>query len=206
MKKTVITLAAIALAVNAFADSKSDALLAALAGKVAGWGDYRVEFTVTIDGQALSGSYEVSGDEYHLVTPDVELFCDGTVRREANAINREVTVDRVDPDDKTVLGNPTRLFDFVDGSYTHRYLGAAMVNGVKCERIELRDAGNPDGQKIEAFVAVETGMPVRLTYGMAFLNTDAVIDVVRVTPRVALGGSFRFDAARFAGWEVVDFR
>lgn len=182
-------------------------MLAALAQRVAGWGDYRVDFRVTIDGQALAGSYEVSGAAYHLTTPDIELFCDGTTKWEVNLIDREVAIDRVDPADRTVLGNPTRLFDFLDGTYTHRYLGAAMVGGVNCERIELLEVGNENGQKIEAFISTATGMPVRLSYGIEFLGTNAVIDVERITPRVTLDrATFGYNQSRYAGWDVIDFR
>jgi outer membrane lipoprotein-sorting protein len=78
---------------------------------------------------------------------------------------------------------------------------------VNCERIELREAGVDDGQKIEAFIATATGMPVRLSYGIAFLNTDAVVDVVRITTNVALDRtSFSYDPGRYASYDIVDFR
>jgi hypothetical protein len=231
MKRVILTIAAMALSVNAFADGKSQAMLSALAAKVASWGDYRVEFAVTIDGQSLAGSYEVGGESYRVVTPDIEIYCDGTTRREVNRLDREVAVDRVDPDDRTVLGNPTHLFDFLDGSYTHRYVGVALIDGVKCEHIELTEAigaGNGNapaagngtgagtsvgtgagvraGQKIDVFLRAEGGVPVRVVYTMDFMNTGATVDVVRVTPHVTLDAAFRYDPQRYPGYETIDFR
>jgi hypothetical protein len=217
-RKLILILMVIVVSVFAQAspDEKSDLRLRELQQKVAGWGDYRVEFTVEIDGQALSGAYEVSGESYHLTTPDIELYCDGATKYEVNKLDREVMIDRVDPADRTVMGNPARLFDFMDGSYTHRYIGPALIDGVGCERLELTEiatiatgAGTtqtPVGQTIDLFLSRSTGLPVRVGYTIGFMSTQAVIDIVSITPGVILGGAFRYEAARYNGYEVIDFR
>ncbi len=212
MKRIVLTAATvIALTVSAFADEKSDALLGALAQKVAAWGDYRVEFTVTIGDQTLAGSYEVSGDSYHVVTPDIELYCDGATKWEVNLLDREVAIDRVDPNDRTVMGNPTRLFDFLDGSYSRRYVGPALIGGVSCERIELKEtasaAGADAGQTIDVFLSTATGLPMRVGYIIGFMSTDAAVDVVRITPNITLDrAAFAYAPGRYSGYEIIDFR
>ena len=212
MKKILTALIAIALASSAFAvaspDEKSNALLGGLQKKVASWGDYRVEFTVTIDTEKLTGSYEVSGNSYHLTTPDIELYCDGATKYEINRLDREVAIDRVDPADRTVMGNPTKLFDFMDGSYTHRYVGAALVDGVNCERIELREttAGDGSGQTIDVFISSATGLPVRVGYTIGLMSTEAAVDVVRITPDITLDAAFKYDPKRYSGYEIIDFR
>jgi hypothetical protein len=216
MKKTLL-IAAIVLsaatyttAAIAAADQKSDALLGALKQKVASWGDYRVDFTVTIDGQSVVGSYEVSGARYHVFTPDIELYCDGTTKWEASTLDREVAIDRVDPNDRTVMGNPTRLFDFLDGSYTRRYIGPALINGQNCDRIEMTEtAATTSGgaaQTIDLYLSTATGLPVRVGYTIGMMSTEAAIDVVKITPRVTLGPSFSYDLKRYSGWEIIDFR
>ncbi len=208
LRTVALTIAAIAMSIIAQADEKSEALLGALARKVAAWGDYRVEFSVTIDDQKLVGSYEVSGGSYHMVTPDIELYCDGTTKWEVNLLDREVAIDRVDPNDRTVMGNPTRLFDFMDGSYTHRYLGAALIDGVACERIELKEtaAGGDSGQTIDVFLSTATGLPARVGYTIGFMSTEATVDVVSITPRITLDAAFKYDPARYPGYEIIDFR
>ncbi len=210
MKRTILSLVAMTLSISVFADTKSQALLTALAQKVAGWGDYRVEFTVTIDGQSLTGSYEVSGESYRVATPDIEIFCDGRTKWEVSLLDREVAIDRVDPADRTVMGNPTRLFDFLDGDYTHRYVGPALIGGVSCDLVELtRDPSAPDdgsARKIDVFLSTVTGLPARVGYTIGFMSAEATVDVVRITPGVTLGADFRYDPARWAGYEVIDFR
>ena len=212
LRTVALTIAAIAMSINAQADEKSEALLGALAQKVAAWGDYRVEFSVTIDADTVAGSYEVSGGSYHMVTPDIVLYCNGTTKWEVNLLDREVAIDRVDPNDRTVMGNPTRLFDFMDGSYTHRYLGAALVDGVNCERIELKETaatgatGGDSGQTIDVFLSTATGLPVRVGYTIGVMSTEAAVDVVRIMPRITLDAAFKYDSARYPGYEIIDFR
>jgi hypothetical protein len=214
MKKIFGAVAAVLMSVGGVsADGKSDALLEALSRKVASWGDYRVEFTVTIDTESVAGSYEVSGAKYHVVTPDIVVYCDGTTKWEVNTLDREVAVDRVDPDDRTVMGNPTRLFDFLGGSYTHRYIGPALIDGVACERVELRETagsaaagGSGSGQTIDLYLSTSTGLPVRVGYTIGMMSTQAVVDARRITPRVTLDSGFIYDPKRYSGWEIIDFR
>jgi outer membrane lipoprotein-sorting protein len=236
MKYSILAVAAIFCALVAQADGKSDAIVAALHKKVASWGDYRIEFAVTIDGESVKGSFEVSGAKYRVVTPAMDIFCDGTTRWDVNNIDSEVVIDRVYPSDRTVMGNPTQLFDFVDGAYTHCYVGPAMVNGVNCDRIEIREksaasakngradavttkgspgrsgsasASNKGGsaQTIDLFVATATGMPVRVGYTVGLMSAEVAVDVVKVSPRVMLApATFSYDAKRYTGYEVIDFR
>ncbi len=206
MKKTMMILAAVFAAINVFADTKSDGILNTLQTKVAGFGDYRVEFSVTVDGKALKGLYEVSGTSYRVMTSDIEVYCDGRTKYEVSLLDKEILVDSVDPDDRTILGNPTRLFDFLDGTFTHKYVGKALVSGINCDEIELQQTGAKEGEKLNAFISSSTGLPIRLVYWLDNLNTDAVVDIVKITPRITIGKDFGFDPSRFQGFELIDFR
>lgn len=207
MRKTILTIAAVmAAAVNLFADGKSDEILKTLQKKVTDFGNYRVEFSVAVDGQSLKGLYEVSGESYRIVTPDMEVYCDGRTKYEVSLLDEEVMVDSVNPNDRTIMGNPTRLFDFLDGSYTHKYVGKALANGINCDEVELRETAAKEGEKLNAFISSSTGLPVRLVYWLDNLNTDAVVDIVKITPRITIDKAFGFDPARFEGFELIDFR
>lgn len=207
MKKTVMTLAAVFAASGLFADGKSDEILKTLQTKTDGFGDYRVEFSVTVDGKSLGGTYEVSGERFRIITPDTEVYSDGRTKFEVNLPDREVTVDAMDTDDRTILGNPTRLFSFLDGSYEHSYKGKAVVNGINCDEIELREQDTEKGGKLTAFISASTGLPVRLVYWLDNLNTDAIIDIVKISPHITVDEAvFGFDPRRFEGFEIIDFR
>ncbi len=207
MKKITMVLAALFAAVGVFADGRSDEILRTLQTKAAGFGDYRVEFSVTVDGQALKGVYEVSGASYRVMTADVEVYCDGRTKYEVSLPDEEVLVDSVDPNDRTIMGNPTRLFDFLDGSYTHKYVGKALVNGINCDEIELLRNAAKESEKLNAFISSSTGLPIRLVYRLDNLNTDAVVDIVKITPRITIDSKiFNFNPERFQGFELIDFR
>lgn len=215
-------LMAIMLAISALG-GKSEVLLQALHSKVSSWGDYRIEFKITMANQSISGSYEVSGNRYHVETPDIEVFSDGATRWEINRITREVAIDRVDPENRMVMANPTKLFDFLDGNYTHKYVGAAIINGVNCERIELKEKklgantssnASSDASSntlstptLDVFIATATGLPVRVGYMMGAMNTETAVDVIKIMPRISLNISrFTFNPSNYKGYEIVDFR
>lgn len=205
MKKIILTLTALALSLNAFADMKSEELLRVLQKKVAALGDYRVAFTVTIDGRSVKGTYEVSGDSFHIITDDTEVFSDGKTKYEVNKLDKEIQIDEVDPNDRTILGNPTRMFDFLDGSYTHRFMSKATLKDGEADKLEL--TGTLKGDKMSVYLNTKTGMPSRISYYMGNLNTDAVVDIENITPGAAIDhGGFVFDPARYAGFEFIDFR
>lgn len=207
MRKIVLIAAALMVSANLLADSKSDELLAALQKKVDAFGDYRVEFRVTVDGQSMDGTYEVSGNSYHIRTADVEVFCDGVTRWEVNIPDEEVLIDQVDPNDRTILGNPTRMFDFLDGSYTHEYISRATLKDGPADKIELTETVGAEQDKLAVYLNVATGLPARISYHLDNLNTDAVVDIESISTRVAIDRSaFGFDPDRYKGFETIDFR
>lgn len=207
MRKIIMIIAALMVSANLFADAKSEELLRALQKKVDTFGDYRVDFKVTVDGQSMEGRYEVSGNSYHIRTEDVEVFCDGTTRWEVNVPDEEILIDRVDPNDRTILGNPTRMFDFLDGSYTHNYVGKATLKDGEADKIELTETIGDEEDKLAVYLNSATGLPSRISYFLDNLNTDAVVDIQRITPRVTLDReTFKFDPARYEGFEMIDFR
>jgi hypothetical protein len=137
----------------------------------------------------------------------VEVFCDGRNKYEVSLPDSEVMKDEVDPDSRTILGNPTRLFDFLDGSFSHRYIGRALVGGAECDRIELQEVGKPKGEVLNAFLGAQSGTPARLVYRLGGLNADAVVDIIRITPRITVApAAFEFNAWNYKDFEVIDFR
>lgn len=207
MRKLIVIIAALLLSCNLFADAKSEELLRALQNRVDTFGDYRVAFRVTVDGQSMEGTYEVSGNSYRISTADAEVFCDGTTRWEVNIPDREVLIDRIDPSDRTILGNPTRMFDFLDGSYTHSYVGRATLKDGPADKIELTETIGGEQDRLAVYLNSDTGLPSRISYFLDNLNTDAVVDIESIQPRATFDGSeFIFDPARYEGFEMIDFR
>ncbi len=185
-------------------NTKSGELLGALSRKISSLGDYGVRFHVTIDGRSISGTYEVSGDSYHISTNEIEVFCDGKMRWEVNMPDREVILDEVDPDDHTILGNPPRMLDFPDGAYTHSWVGKVVIDGREADKIELTESAT--GDRMAVWLDVVTGLPVRIEYRIEYLRTDAVVEIGDVFSVKLPPSAFTFDAARYPGFETIDFR
>jgi outer membrane lipoprotein-sorting protein len=207
MKKILLIITTLLTSLGALADDKSDGLLRALQSKIEALGDYSVRFRVTVDEQSLDGTYEVSANSYHIATPDIEVFCDGQTRWEVNMLDEEVLIDIVNPTDRTILGNPTRMFDFLDGSYTHTYVGKATLKSGEANKIELNEINGNQQDNIDVYLDVATGLPVRITYRLDNLNADAVVDIESISHLASVDPSaFSYNGSRYDGFEIIDFR
>ncbi len=78
---------------------------------------YTVTFAVEGDDFAAEGSYAVEGDRYYMRVGDAEAYSDGVSKWEVDPSKREVVVDVVDTQSRSLLGNPTRAFDFLDDAF-----------------------------------------------------------------------------------------
>ena len=211
MKKCVLMslLWLTALCVNA--DERSSALLNRLSSRIEGYGNYRVEFTVYIPGlqpQQIEGYYLVNGDKYYISVEDSEVYCDGKVKYEVNRADREVTIDAVNPAERNILSNPTRAFEFLDGSFTHSVQGEVSVGEKRCDRILLSPVDKTLGlSQVTLDVDRETGLPVRLSYRLEGASAPISIGIDRIVPHAAADpASFVFNRSKYKGFEMIDFR
>ena len=83
---------------------------------------YTVTFAVEGDDFAAEGSYAVEGDRYYMRVGDAEAYSDGVSKWEVDPSKREVVVDVVDTQSRSLLGNPTRAFDFLDDAFRSELL------------------------------------------------------------------------------------
>lgn len=215
MKKNLrtipFTLFLAAAAVSAsYADSRSDAMLKELSQKITLLGNYRVEFTVSAEGNSVEGQYIVSGDKYYMDIGDIEVVCDGKTKYEINHFDDEVIIDNVDPKDRNILSNPTRAFDFADESFTHTYKGEVDEGGNVCNVIllEPRDKGT-SLIGVTLLINKTTGLPYMLKYLADGLDGEVEVSILKITPDVKVPASrFTFDrkAYRDKNYELIDFR
>ncbi len=192
----------------AYADSRSSALLERLRVVVMQMPSYEVSFEVTGSGMpAVHGRYVVSGSRYYINSGEVEVVCDGKVRYEISHPDREISVDKVDPAQKSILSNPSRAFDFLDGSFTHTYKGEESLKGKKCVVVELKPADkSQEFMSLLVYVDPSTGLPQNLRYT---LDGREYIDVyiVKITESASVDESlFKLGKTRYKGYDTVDFR
>ncbi len=95
----------------ATATASAQTLLDTFKNSIAALGEYRVEFTIELGEYKSSGSYIVSGDNFYITTPDIELYVADGVKYEVNSQNREIVVDSTESLGSDILSNPARCFD-----------------------------------------------------------------------------------------------
>ncbi len=193
------------------ADERSKAILDRLAATINGYTSYQVDFSTSMEGEFtnIPGKFIVSGKRFYMEVYDSEVFCDGKNTYTYQKISNEVTIEAVNPDDRTVLANPTQLFLFYDRDFSHRFVGAATVAGRSVMEIELTPKTKGAGfHSITLGVDPQTGAPVSLSYQMTESGKKTLEVVVkRLIPNVAVtDATFTFDPKKYPGAEVIDFR
>ena len=150
---------------------------------------YTVTFAVEGDDFAAEGSYAVEGDRYYMRV--------GVSKWEVDPSKREVVVDVVDTQSRSLLGNPTRAFDFLDDAFRSELLPSE--GEVRRLRLTPVDKGAAMSS-ITVDVAAD-GSPRAVIYDLD--GERMRIEIRRIEPSAEVR---RFDAADYAGYELIDFR
>lgn len=181
------------------AQSDAAAWLKRLDAAIAREGSYAVHFSVTTSEEfAGRGYYLVDGESYYLVLGDAEVFCDGRIRYEVSRVAREITIVSVDPASRNLLDNPTHAFDFLDESYSSELLSA------DAERAVVRLTPRRKGAISEVLLALDArrALPQLVTYLADGLEVKvSILSFEKLQTPV-----LTFDAARYADYELIDFR
>ncbi len=210
MKKLIYILAALlvspAAILTARADAASDAVLAKVRTTLAAKKAYEVQFTVSSDEFAtISGMYVVNSTMYYMVLGENKIICDGKARYEIRSEEQEVIIDKFDPKDHSILSNPPRAFDYLDGTYTHKLSGKTAVNGKECDVVSLTPVDPAAMMPLKLYVERASGLPVRLEYGQG--DVSFLVDIAGIKDLAAADAAlFRYDAKKYKDYEQIDFR
>lgn len=208
MKKIFLILALLPLAFTAKADENSRGILDRMAANMAEYENYRIDFTASSKGMITSvgGMYTVSGDKYHIKIQRQEQFSDGKTRWEINPSDKEVIIDHMDLNNRNILNNPTRAFKFAPDEFASTYLGTETVNGIPCHVIQLESLGRMYGiGLVKLHVGISADLPVQVSYDFEGERLNISIDKFTGLPSID-PAMFEFDASKYKGYEVIDFR
>lgn len=207
MKYLFLTLAlTCAVLWPAAADNLSESILRYVASTLREYGDYEVRFTVSAEGMGTtSGEYAVSGDRYRIRIRQQEQFSDGKNRYEIYDADREVVIDRIDTSTHDLFTNPTRAFDFAPEEFDSTYKGREKVGRKEADVVRLtpRNAHAAQGT-ITLYFDATTGLPLRIDYD--YQGEQITVTLNRITPKAIDASTFVFDPARYADYEIIDFR
>lgn len=184
---------------TALADGRSSQLLSGVESRIESMGGYRVDFTIGLKSSSINGYYEVRGDSYYLKVGTSEVYCDGRVRYEVSADNREVVIDNVDPTSHNILQNPTKAFKLVDGGYSHSLLSEKQ--GSATIRLIPQGKGG-DSATIDLKIRLSDMQPLSIIYNTSSDAIDITVNsfVRSQTPLKS------FSMALYPGYEMIDFR
>ena len=184
-------------ALRAAGDADARAAAGQLAARFRAMPAYTVTFAVEGADFAAEGSYAVEGDRYYMRVGDAEVYGDGVSKWEVDPAKREVVIDAVDTESRSLLGNPTRAFDFLDDAFRCELLPSE--GGVRRLRFTPTDKGAAMSS-ITVDVAKD-GSPRTVTYDLDGERIRIAIRRIDSSAEVR-----RFDAKRYAGYELIDFR
>lgn len=207
MKKIILILAALAAVFVARGDEKSDKVLKNVASTLAGYGSYEVKFTVAVKGSgSMSGSYTVSGNKYNIALQQQSQFSDGVNRYEIYPSDKEVVIDKADTKSHNILNNPTKAFEFLPSEFTSVWKGPRQAGGVNTNAISLTPRNSKSDQGVITLcVGVSSGLPVVVEYN--YQGETITIKIDRITPLKSVNNAlFTFDAVKYKGYEIIDFR
>lgn len=192
------------------AQDKGEGLIRGLASKIAGYASYQVDFTASMDGEFgdLPGRIVVSGDRYYIDMNGMELFCDGKLLYTYNSEEDEVTVEKPNPHDNSMLSNPSRFFRLSGEDFRFAYKGRAADGGKTVELVELiPKAADAGYHSIRVKIEPSTGLPGRIEYYADSASPPVEIRIGKITPNVPVSAAtFTFDKSKHKGVEVIDFR
>ena len=191
----------------AAADGQADDVLRKLAEKIASMGEYTAGVDVSAENKRIAGNYSVSGAKYYMQTDEYEVICDGKTRWEINHYDEEVLIDNADPEDRNVLSNPTRAFEFAPDIFSSLYVGELERDGQTVDIVELKPL-DPKSSLLRITLIIERrgGLPVELRYLSDGLSEDVVVRMVKIEHGLPRDAAFSFDQSKYKGYDIVDFR
>lgn len=193
-----------------WADANSEAILVKLREKVRSYTSYRLDFTAAVEGDGTAkGNLVVSGRKFTAKVLGQELYYDGTTLWSHTPKQKEVTVERLDPNNPSVLSNPSKLMNIDPKDYNHRSLPGVTTNkGKTLQVVELTPkTKTQDYTSITLYIDPATSLPERISIATPSSEKPVELLLEGLQPGIPVSeGTFRFDPKAHPGTEVIDFR
>lgn len=209
MKNLFLTILILSVSFPLAADERSGEIIGQLGRKFNGYGSYKANFTVNAsDDGTSSGEITVSGRRFAMNAHGIEVFYDGATLWTYSKEDKEVNIETLDPDDRNVMTNPSKLMAINAADFTHRMLPDARVGNVMCNVVELVPVEKTTAYShIEVYFDPSQGIPRKMVIKSNDSADRIELTISKITPDVAVTtDTFRFDARKHPGVDVIDFR
>ena len=194
MKRYLLLVVALLLGLSGYADERGVEVLQRIGRRYATLDSYSLTLNVMLpDGSKSEGVLSVSGNRLYMKLADNEIFVEDSVRYEVHPRQREIVIDRADAYDKESF-NPLKGVDGLTTSYNADY--------VEEERSLRLTPKSGNGDTLRIYVGVDGESVERVAIGSGANSVTIVVGQARYTKQQPTS----FDKARYAGYEVIDFR
>ncbi len=213
MKKLILSLFSLFLAVSAFAqyDPKALQTLDAMSKKYKAIPAFEanISYTMTNETEKINeefkGKITVKGDKFRLVLPEQEVINNGATIWTYLPEAKEVNIDNYDPNSEDI--NPSKIYEIYKKGFKYLYLQDKTEGGVMCEEIDLVPE-KKDAQyfKIKMFISKKDKSIQSWTMFDKGGNRFKYM-ITKFTPNAKVEDSyFTFDPKKYPGVDVVDLR
>ena len=191
--------AVLCCALSAFADEPALRILNAMEQTLSDMGTYRVAFEIVAGDYRTEGEYVVAGNDFYVRADDTEVYAEAGIRREISRSKREIAVDNIDASARDIISNPSSGF----ASLSADFESATVTDASGRQRIVFTPkSGSPSGESVTVEMAGNGKLPETIIYATS--AGEVIVRMKDIAP--AKSGLPRFDAKRYEGYEVVDFR
>ena len=167
MKKTLVLLLAIFLAISMIAQNKkADEIINKVSSKAKSFESFKIDFTFEMvnpdsdDTEVNKGKLFVKGEKYQLDIAGQLVICDGetiwTYLRDA----AEVQINIVEEEEGTIT--PSNIFTFYTENYKSKLENEEKVDGKTIQQIELKPIEDKNYAKVDLFVDAQENMLTRV--------------------------------------------
>ena len=153
------------------------------------------------------GELTIQGKQFRIISPDQEIFCNGTTIWNLDRNAQEVNVYEYEPEEDEL--NPTRIFSAYRKGYKYAFAGEVTDGKTVCQVINLepedpkkdisqiRVVINKADKTIRRWILTQRGANTRITFTVSKLIAN---------PKGLNAESFSFDKKRFPKVKVIDLR
>lgn len=183
--------------------SSGEALLKRCADRIRSAGSLHVAYTVTADGQSSQGMLVVQGDRFTVSSPQMMSWYDGHTQWTYSVHIGEVNVITPTPDEVRQI-NPMSILKDFSTNYTVS-TPVRKADGKTEVRLTSRNRRD-DIQAVDLTIDDKTDYPTRIVLRMSnHQNVTIAVNTI-ATGKPLPEATFRFDAKKFPGVQVIDLR
>lgn len=200
--RTLISALLLALAIGATAAVPTAAdILERTSKEMKAASGIKASFTATYNGQKATGDIILAGNRFHVATQAMTTWYDGRTQWSYSLGNHEVSVSEPTAEELTQV-NPFAIMESLRADYTARRVTAPKGY----DMIELKPKGQSDYSKIMLAISSATSLPSEIV----FYTTDGSVTSIKITDitriKAPAAATFRFDAKKYPGVDVIDLR